>query len=162
MQLPGLNLLALLLTAPASVTPIVESPTLLPETPEPIAQVQQIEEAPKTKLELANFYYAPMNTHPNPFPGDQCTHGAASMKGNISWRGNANQWDDRARERGIQVSDTPIIGAVAQTDRGTYGHVAVVVNVQPGMVQITEKNYDYKGSVRTVWRPAGEFKYLWL
>lgn len=84
------------------------------------------------------------------------------MKGNITWRGNANRWDDEARARGITVSSTPIVGAVAQTDRGSAGHVAVVTGVRPGEVLITERNYDYRGSVRTSWQAVGRYVYLYL
>lgn len=87
------------------------------------------------------------------------------MKGNVPNWGNANNWDDGARAAGLTVSSTPIIGSIAQTDRGYYGHVAVVV---PGgndaTPMITEMNYDGLGvgSVRTRLATPGEFEYIWL
>lgn len=103
-----------------------------------------------------------MGTYANSFPKSQCTWGAASMKGNVTWRGNANRWDDNARAQGKVVSATPIIGAIAQSDRGRAGHVAVVVDTSPGRVLITEKNYNYRGGVRTVWQDVGRYKYIWM
>lgn len=113
-------------------------------------------------MELAPFHFAPLGTYPNSFPPGQCTYGVASMKGNIPNWGNANNWDDGARASNITVTDIPIKGAVAQTDRGSYGHVAEVIDVHPGSVTIEEMNYDYNGSVRVREAPTNEFKYIWL
>lgn len=51
--------------------------------------------------------------------------------------GNANTWDDYARLSGWTVSTVPIAGAIAQTDRGFEGHVAVVESVSADGSQIT-------------------------
>lgn len=45
--------------------------------------------------------------------------------------GNANTWDNRAAISGWVVSSIPRVGAIAQTDRGSEGHVAVVTYVSP-------------------------------
>lgn len=131
------------------------------KTYEPVEPVKA-ELKPLPELQLANFHYDSVGTHPNPYPYGQCTYGAASMKGNIPVWGNANNWDDAARDAGLIVSHTPIIGAVAQTDAGYWGHVAVVVGLVPGGVVITEMNYDYAGSVRTRVAPVGEFVYIYI
>lgn len=48
----------------------------------------------------------------------------------MNW-GNANTWDDRARNTpGWTVSQTPVVGAVAQSNRGWAGHVGVVEQVK--------------------------------
>jgi surface antigen len=59
-----------------------------------------------------------------------------------SW-GNANTWDDRAIRDGYEVNHTPAVGAVFQTDAGTWGHVAYVasVNGQSGEWTISEMNF---------------------
>ncbi|MCA9308901.1 CHAP domain-containing protein [Candidatus Saccharibacteria bacterium] len=59
-----------------------------------------------------------------------------------SW-GNANTWDDRAIRDGYEVNHTPAVGAVFQTDAGTWGHVAYVANVnsQSGEWTISEMNF---------------------
>ncbi len=43
--------------------------------------------------------------------------------------GNANTWDNLALLSGWTVSSTPRAGAIGQTDRGTFGHVAYVEEV---------------------------------
>src|SRR3569833_258837 len=50
--------------------------------------------------------------------------------------GNANTWDNYARLSGWTVSSVPVQGAIAQTDRGYEGHVAVVEDVSPDGSQI--------------------------
>ncbi len=50
--------------------------------------------------------------------------------------GNANTWDNLAPLSGWNVSTTPTPGAIAQTDRGSEGHVAIVEAVSPDGSQI--------------------------
>ena len=112
---------------------------------------------------MADFKYSPMGTYPNPYPDQsQCTAGVASSKGNIPSWGNANQWDDNARASGKTVSNVPVVGSVAQSDRGYYGHVGVVVSIQGDSVTILEKNYDYNGSIRTHTVPTSSYVYIYL
>jgi surface antigen len=56
--------------------------------------------------------------------------------------GNANTWDNYARLSGWTVSSTPVAGAVAQTDRGGLGHVAVVeaVSADGTMMKYSDMN----------------------
>jgi len=74
--------------------------------------------------------------------------------------GNANTWDEAARAEGIPVNGTPSVGAVLQSDAGSYGHVAWVAALNAdGTVLIEEYNY---GSAlhygqRTVSRSGVEF-----
>ncbi|HSW74975.1 MAG TPA: CHAP domain-containing protein [Candidatus Saccharimonadales bacterium] len=56
-----------------------------------------------------------------------------SVPGN--W-GNANTWDNLAPLSGWTVSSTPRVGAIAQTDRGSEGHVAYVEAVSDDGSQI--------------------------
>lgn len=50
--------------------------------------------------------------------------------------GNANTWDTRAAASGWIVSSIPRVGAIAQTDRGSEGHVAYVEAVSEDGTQI--------------------------
>jgi len=50
--------------------------------------------------------------------------------------GNANTWDNLAPLSGWSVSTVPSPGAIAQTDRGAEGHVAIVEAVSPDGTQI--------------------------
>ena len=68
--------------------------------------------------------------------------GFTNYYGNVRW-GNANHWDDAARSLGIAVNSTPAVGAIAQTDAGTYGHVAWVAEVNGNLITIEEYNNWY-------------------
>ncbi|KAI9902313.1 hypothetical protein N3K66_001665 [Trichothecium roseum] len=55
--------------------------------------------------------------------------------------GNANSWDDAAKATGVTVNGTPKVGAIAQSNAGSYGHVAWVSAVSGGSVTVEEYNY---------------------
>ena len=170
MQIPyKYILLALTLTLGLAMPP-VQAKALEP-TPAPLwtvpTQILPNIAQPQIKslepLKMADFKYSPMGTYPNPYPDQsQCTAGVASSKGNIPSWGNANQWDDNARASGKTVSSVPVVGSVAQSDRGSYGHVGVVVSIQGDSVTILEKNYDYNGSIRTHTVPTSSYVYIYL
>ena len=66
--------------------------------------------------------------------------GFTNTMGGGRW-GNANTWDDNARRLGYAVNGSPARGAIAQSDSGTYGHVAWVAQVHgDGTVTIEEYN----------------------
>lgn len=65
-----------------------------------------------------------------------CTWYVASRISVPSNWGNANTWDNLAPLSGWTVSAVPRVGAVAQTDRGSEGHVAVVEAVSADGSQI--------------------------
>lgn len=74
--------------------------------------------------------------------------------------GNANQWDERARGAGFRVDGSPEVGAIAQTNVGYWGHVAIVESVQGGTVIVSELNYDVDGHFRYGAYPASYFQYI--
>ncbi len=75
--------------------------------------------------------------------------------------GNANQWDDNARRLGYPVNGTPAPGAIAQTDAGTWGHVAWVESVNgDGTVTIEEYNANYTGAYRKRVVAVDAFQYI--
>lgn len=60
--------------------------------------------------------------------------------------GNANQWDDNARNAGIRVDGNPRVGDVAQTDAGFYGHVMYVEHVYgDGTIYVSQYNAGLDG-----------------
>jgi len=60
--------------------------------------------------------------------------------------GNANQWDDNARNIGIPYGNVPKAGSVGVIDNGTYGHVAWVESVNAdGTINISHFNIDWNG-----------------
>jgi surface antigen len=72
-----------------------------------------------------------------------CTYYVASRVAVPSNWGNANTWDNYARVTpGWSVSLTPVPGAVAQTDRGGLGHVALVseVSADGTMIKYSDMN----------------------
>jgi surface antigen len=72
-----------------------------------------------------------------------CTYYVASRIPVPSNWGNANTWDNYARVTpGWTVVLTPVKGAVAQTDRGGLGHVAVVMDVSDdgSMIKYSDMN----------------------
>jgi len=56
--------------------------------------------------------------------------------------GNANTWDNLAPMSGWTVSSEPRAGAIAQTDRGSFGHVAYVeaVSEDGSMIKYSDMN----------------------
>jgi len=101
---------------------------------------------------------SPGNTYT---PGN-CTYGVKQW---VPWipngLGNANTWDNRAPSYGLGVHHTPIVGAVAQTDRGYYGHVGVVTAVGNGTVTIKDMNYSGLWSVNTHVIPTTSYVYIY-
>lgn len=65
-----------------------------------------------------------------------CTWYVANRVAVPSNWGNANTWDNLAPLSGWTVSSTPRAGAIAQTDRGSEGHVAYVEQVSADGSQI--------------------------
>ena len=70
--------------------------------------------------------------------------------------GNANQWDDNARNVGIPVNHNPEPGAIAVSNSGYYGHVMYVeqvgtVNGQQA-IYVSQYNAGYDGRYSEGWR----------
>lgn len=67
--------------------------------------------------------------------------------------GNARSWNSTLAARGFPVGKEPAYGAVVQTSTSGYGHVGVVVGVNPG-VSITMQEMNYAG-------PNGKFNIVY-
>lgn len=74
--------------------------------------------------------------------------------------GNANTWTNNAISFGYTVNRTPEVGAVAQTNAGPYGHVAVVEAIQGDTVIVSEMNYDGDGHFRYGKYSKSYFNYI--
>lgn len=103
----------------------------------------------------------PTGTYGNGYAYGHCTALAASMVPVPSGWGNANTWDDFATAQGWRVTNQPRRGAIAQTDTGYYGHVAVVLDVNGDSVYIEEQNYIGWNRVSFRWSPISEFRYIY-
>ena len=84
---------------------------------------------------------------------------AASGRNMPYWGGigNANQWDDNARNAGIPMDTSPRVGDVAISNAGTYGHSMYVEAVNSnGTIFISQYNAALNGrfSTNTI-SPAG-------
>jgi len=53
--------------------------------------------------------------------------------------GNANHWDDAARAAGVTTSSVPHVGDIAQSDAGSFGHVAYVAKVNSNGTFVVEE-----------------------
>lgn len=101
---------------------------------------------------------------PNPgtYVGGQCTWYVASRRSVPPYWGNAAQWLASARADGWQTGPTPVVGAIAWTAMGPYGHVAFVEAVQGSQVLIAEMNALYGPyNVDERWVPASDFFYIY-
>jgi surface antigen len=81
----------------------------------------------------------------------------------VNW-GNANSWDEAAKQTGVKIDKTPKPGCIAQTDAGSegYGHVAWVVKVEGGKVFVEEYNWSTSKVYDTRWVDQGDFNYIHL
>lgn len=80
----------------------------------------------------------------NTYPTGQCTWGAKAL---APWAGDcwgdAGQWAHSARLAGFQTGNTPQVGAIACWQDGSYGHVAVVTQVEHSQrIQVQESNFN--------------------
>lgn len=153
------------LTYKAPDLPPFEVGREIPEIPllEPLAQVEVVEITP-IAIKPVEAPTAPHRASDgtNLYEKLSCTWWVKSWKPEVpnSW-GNANTWGIRAAVDGWTVSGSPVVGAVAWSDRGQWGHVAYVIGVSGEEVTIKEGNYDYNGSVRTKTVPVSMYSYIY-
>jgi len=74
--------------------------------------------------------------------------------------GNANSWDDAARKTGVVVNNKPVPGCIAQSNAGTWGHVAWVTKVSGDKVTIEEYNHSVREGYGTRTVPKSSFNYI--
>lgn len=90
------------------------------------------------------------------YPKGQCTWWVSTKRPVGEW-GDATEWKYHASREGYTISSTPVAGAIGWT----YGHVVYAESVNDdGSVNISEANYDWKGSIRYITVPAS--KYTWI
>ena len=94
-------------------------------------------------------YYGSSNASYNKYGPHNCTLYAAyrlKKDGLADWPGwyaNANDWAEKAYHAGNPVDQTASVGAIAQWNGGTDGHVAYVESVSSSGIVITEDDYYY-------------------
>jgi surface antigen len=93
----------------------------------------------------------------NGYYAGQCTGYVASRRYVPAGWGDATNWGYAARSQGFTVSSTPVPGAIAWRS----GHVAFTESVGAGTVTISEQNYDFNGSIRTITVPTSSYQYIY-
>jgi surface antigen len=125
------------------------------------AKLRAAEEARrKARLEAISARMKPVGTYGgNSYSWGQCTAFVASRVRVPSFLGNANNWVYSLPRAGYREGQ-PIRGAIAVTQAGWAGHVALVEGVSGGLVHISEYNYiPYSYSER--WVSVSEFRYFY-
>lgn len=75
--------------------------------------------------------------------------------------GDAKNWDDRARARGIPVDGSPRAGDIAVSNSGTWGHVMYVESVNPnGTINISQYNVRLQGEYSVATISAGGLSFI--
>lgn len=87
----------------------------------------------------------------------QCAGWVASKRYVPAGWGNATNWKNAATRAGWTISKTPVAGAIGWRP----GHVVYVEAVHGNTVTISERNYDWKNSVRTITIPTSTYTYLY-
>lgn len=130
----------------------------------PLEATTQIEPLEPTKLEkldtLPTIQPKPATSPSNGLNGyvlNSCTGWVATHRYVPPGWGNATNWKYHAQQAGWTVSSIPVAGAIGWT----YGHVVYVISVGNGTVTISERNYDYRGSIRTITVPTSKYAYLY-
>lgn len=109
--------------------------------------LQPIKNAPNQASTGLNGYYE-----------GQCTGYVASRRYVPPGWGNATDWKYNAQRAGWTVSSTPVAGAIGWR----YGHVVYVESVNPdGSVTISEQNYDWNSSIRTITISPNQYEYIY-
>ena len=116
------------------------------------APVVAISTAPRPAPAAPLFSWVPAGGFPEHFPYGQCTWWAAYNRA-VSWGGNAGDWLANAQAQGVETSSTPSVGAIAVYAPGHgysgYGHVAVVIALEPGAYTVSEMDFTGWGQVST-------------
>jgi hypothetical protein len=155
-----LSTLGLLLSQAPSHQPVEVAPAVF--IPPGIVRPLESSFKPVSTLELEPYPVAPPQTYSNTYEPLNCTWYVASRIHVPETWGNANTWALYAAQDGYTVSDTPIVGAIAQSSAGYYGHVAIVEAVGAGVVFVSEMNVRGLGVVDQAWYPVGMFSYIYV
>lgn len=107
--------------------------------------------------------FAPFGTYRNSYAWGNCTWYVASRRQVPTNWGNARTWYPRAQAAGWRTGTTPVVGAIAWTSAGYYGHVALVeqVSADGAQVLVSEMNYRGLGIRSSRWTTAASFRYIY-
>lgn len=141
------------------LTDIVKSKVEPLEVPtfEEIKPVEQVA-VPEPKAAQTSSTSVSRATAPSGwFPKSQCTWLVWTKRPVGLWN-DATDWLWQAKRDGWATGSEPRAGAIGWE----YGHVVYIEKVNgDGTVTITEANYDRRGSIRTIDRPASRYTYIY-
>lgn len=140
------------LSAPSAPSPIVK-PAATPAPGQAIlpATDQPSESSPSQAQQFTATGYA----------YGQCTAYVSKRRPIPQNWGNARDWLTRAKVAGFTTGPNARPGAIAQTTKGRYGHVAYVEKVENGQVYVSEMNYVGWNRLTFRWAPETEFSYIY-
>ena len=110
-------------------------------------------EATRARLRAFGSYSA------NSYGYGQCTYYIASRIALPPFLGNANAWAWSLPQNGWRQS-SPVTGAIAVSQWGWAGHVAIVERVDSGGVYVSEMNYAGWNVISYRYVNPGEFTYF--
>ena len=117
--------------------------------PTPKQSLETIKNAPESTVQSS--------TGLNGYEYPSCTGYVASRRYVPPGLGNATNWMANAQARGMATGSTPRAGAIGWRP----GHVVFVESVQGNTVTISENNYDFAGSTRTITVQSSTYKYIY-
>lgn len=97
----------------------------------------------------------------NGYEYKSCTWWVKQWKPTVGNWGDAQSWGYAAKAEGWTISSVPVVGAIAWTTKGDYGHVGLVIGIDDDSIVLQEGNYDWNGSVRTTSVPISTYKYIY-
>ena len=101
---------------------------------------------------IAPLAGVPEGGYPDAFPFGECTWWAA-YNHRVTWSGDAKDWLANARAQAVRTSDVPSVGAIAVYRPGgaysAYGHVAIVIAVEPTSYWVSDMHAPHWGVVST-------------
>lgn len=109
----------------------------------------------------ASTALAPFGTFRNSYAFGNCTWYVASRRRVPGDWGNAITWLGAARRAGWATGSSPALGAIAWSNQGRLGHVAVVTGISGNLVQVTEMNYLGFDRISNRWSAANSFQYIY-
>lgn len=152
---------------PTATAPTAQTASVSVLTPGPTGQAtppaSAATPAAVTAAVIPSIYIAPAYSYGNNYDAGQCTWYVAGRRKVPSNWGNADTWYSDAARAGWRVGSTPVLGAIAQTAAGWYGHVALVeaISADGKSVEVTEMNYDGPYIIDNRWAPTSSFHYIY-
>jgi surface antigen len=137
---------------------------VMPQAPAPVA-VAAVAAAPASNVFHTSSVIPKLTSYAgsaNGYSFGYCTWYVANRRAVPSNWGNANQWYYNAQASGFSVGASPVVGAIAWTGAGYYGHVAYVEAVSGNTITVSEMNFNGNWDrVTSRTASASSFRYIY-